>query len=84
MLATNISNLKQHLSENLRKVKEGKTITIVERDTPIAKIVPLKKATQHTLTVKKPSVVFIDMKLKIQLSVKPDDYLNREDTWFTT
>lgn len=35
-----IADLKAHLSHHLRKVRGGRTITVVDRDTPIARIVP--------------------------------------------
>ena len=37
-----IADLKSHLSEHLRKVRGGRTLTILDRDTPIARIVPWK------------------------------------------
>lgn len=37
-----ISELKAHLSENLRKVQKGATVTVYDRDTPIARIVPIE------------------------------------------
>jgi antitoxin (DNA-binding transcriptional repressor) of toxin-antitoxin stability system len=35
-----IAELKSHLSEHLRKVRGGRSLTILDRDTPIARIVP--------------------------------------------
>jgi prevent-host-death family protein len=35
-----IADLKAHLSEHLRSVKRGRTLTICDRDTPVARIVP--------------------------------------------
>ncbi|HEX8013339.1 MAG TPA: hypothetical protein VF814_20835 [Casimicrobiaceae bacterium] len=40
MLTVRIADLKSHLSEHLRKVRAGRTLTILDRDTPIARIVP--------------------------------------------
>ncbi|HET7295437.1 MAG TPA: type II toxin-antitoxin system prevent-host-death family antitoxin [Vicinamibacteria bacterium] len=40
MSKVGIADLKAHLSQHLRKVRGGRTITIVDRDTPIAQIVP--------------------------------------------
>lgn len=37
-----IADLKSHLSEHLRKVRAGRSLTILDRDTPIARIVPWK------------------------------------------
>lgn len=38
METTNISNLKNRLSEYLRKVRAGETVIILDRDRPIARI----------------------------------------------
>jgi antitoxin (DNA-binding transcriptional repressor) of toxin-antitoxin stability system len=35
-----IAELKAHLSAHLRKVRKGRTLTILDRETPIARIVP--------------------------------------------
>jgi prevent-host-death family protein len=35
-----IADLKAHLSQHLRRVRGGGTITVVDRDTPVAQIVP--------------------------------------------
>jgi prevent-host-death family protein len=35
-----IADLKAHLSRHLRHVRGGRSITVVDRDTPIARIVP--------------------------------------------
>src|SRR4051812_38058361 len=43
MLRVGIADLKAHLREHLRKVRGGRTLTIVDRDTPVAQIVPLDR-----------------------------------------
>ena len=40
MSKVRIADLKAHLSEHLRKVRSGRTLTVLDRDTPVAKIVP--------------------------------------------
>jgi prevent-host-death family protein len=40
MSKVGIADLKAHLSRHLRTVRSGRTITIVDRDTPVARIVP--------------------------------------------
>jgi prevent-host-death family protein len=40
MKRVGIADLKAHLSEHLRKVRRGQTITVLDRDTPVARIVP--------------------------------------------
>lgn len=49
-----IADLKARLSEHLRSVRNGGTLTVLDRDTPIARIVPyaappldIRKATRH-------------------------------------
>lgn len=40
MSKVGIADLKAHLSQHLRTVRGGRTITVVDRDTPVAQIVP--------------------------------------------
>jgi prevent-host-death family protein len=40
MSKVGIADLKAHLSEHLRSVRRGRTLTVVDRDTPVARIVP--------------------------------------------
>ena len=40
MSRVGIADLKAHLSEHLRRVRRGRAITVVDRETPIARIVP--------------------------------------------
>jgi prevent-host-death family protein len=37
-----IADLKARLSEHLRSVRKGRVITVLDRDTPIAQIVPVQ------------------------------------------
>jgi antitoxin (DNA-binding transcriptional repressor) of toxin-antitoxin stability system len=48
-----IADLKSRLSEHLRKVRGGGSLTILDRDTPIARIVPWK-AGNGSLTIRAP------------------------------
>ncbi len=43
MTGVGIADLKAHLSRHLRKVRAGRTLTILDRDTPIAAIVPYER-----------------------------------------
>lgn len=40
MKAVRIAELKARLSEHLRSVRKGRTLTVLDRDTPVARIVP--------------------------------------------
>lgn len=37
-----IAELKAHLSAYLRRVKRGETVTVTDRDTPVAQLVPIE------------------------------------------
>jgi len=40
MKGIGIADLKARLSEHLRSVRKGRTLTVLDRDTPVARIVP--------------------------------------------
>jgi antitoxin (DNA-binding transcriptional repressor) of toxin-antitoxin stability system len=42
MTTVRIAELKARLSEHLRSVRKGRTLTVLDRETPIARIVPYK------------------------------------------
>lgn len=48
-----VADLKARLSEHLRAVRRGRTLTVLDRDTPIARIVPYDAA-NRLLTVRSP------------------------------
>ena len=43
MKKVGIAELKAHLSEHLRAVRRGHSITVLDRETPVAQIVPIPK-----------------------------------------
>ena len=45
MKGVGIADLKARLSEHLRLVRKGRTLTVLDRDTPIAQIVPYQSET---------------------------------------
>jgi prevent-host-death family protein len=56
-----IADLKARLSEHLRSVRNGGTLTVLDRDTPVARIVPyaapaleIRKATRRLRDLKLP------------------------------
>jgi prevent-host-death family protein len=57
-----IADLKARLSEHLRSVRNGATLTVLDRDTPVARIVPfaaqpleIRKAQRRARDLKLPS-----------------------------
>lgn len=62
MSEVGIADLKARLSEHLRSVRNGGTVTVFDRDTPIARIVPyetprleIRQATRHLRDLRLPS-----------------------------
>ena len=53
MRRVNIADLKARLSEHLRYVKRGHSLTILDRDTPVATIVPVADAA--LLSIRQPA-----------------------------
>ena len=55
-----IADLKARLSEHLRSVRNGRTLTVLDRDTPVARIVPVAAA---PLEIRKAQRRLRDLKL---------------------
>ena len=53
MKAVRIAELKSRLSEYLRAVRNGETISVLDRETPVAQIVPVRE--RVALRVRKPA-----------------------------
>ena len=53
MKKVGIADLKARLSEHLREVRKGRSLTVVDRNTPIAKLIPYSSEGER-LTVQKP------------------------------
>ncbi len=53
MRTVRIAELKARLSEYLRAVRRGETISVLDRETPVAQIVPVRDRT--ALRVRKPA-----------------------------
>jgi len=53
MRQVRIAELKARLSEYLRAVRRGETIAVLDRETPVAQIVPVRERT--ALRVRKPA-----------------------------
>ena len=52
--AVRIAELKAHLSKQLRRVRRGYSLTVMDRETPIARIVPYE-AGSDVLVVRRPA-----------------------------
>jgi prevent-host-death family protein len=53
MKQVGIAELKSRLSEYLRAVRRGETISVLDRETPIAQIVPVRQ--KSALRIRKPT-----------------------------
>jgi len=56
-----IGEFKAHLSEYLRAVRRGEEITVCDRDTPVARVVPIEK--EHGLVYRPATLDPKDVKL---------------------
>jgi prevent-host-death family protein len=61
MSEVRIAELKARLSEHLRSVRNGGTLTVLDRDTPVARIVPYAAA--QPLEIRKAKRRLRDLKL---------------------
>lgn len=52
MKAVNVADLKSRLSRHLRAVRAGEVVTVLDRSTPVARIVPIE--TDEDLVITKP------------------------------
>jgi prevent-host-death family protein len=64
-----IADLKARLSEHLRSVRNGGTVTVLDRDTPVARIVPVAAP---SLEVRKAKRRLRDLKLPARPSKRTD------------
>jgi prevent-host-death family protein len=62
MKTVGIADLKARLSEHLRAVRRGRTVTVVDRQTPVARLVPyvadpveVRRATRQPRSLKLPA-----------------------------
>ncbi len=64
-----IADLKAHLSEHLRSVRDGGTVTVLDRDTPVARIIPIAAPSLEVRKAKRP---LRDLKLPPKLAKRTD------------
>ena len=73
MKRVRIADLKARLSEHLRSVRGGEVITVLDRETPIARIIPHRE-NEHLLTVRSrmPGATLLTLRLPPPLRVDVD------------
>lgn len=71
MTTVRIADLKSRLSEHLRSVRKGRTLTVLDRDTPVARILPY---TAEQIEVRRATRRLRDLELPPQ-SASPTDSL---------
>ena len=64
-----IADLKARLSEHLRSVRDGGTVTVFDRDTPVARIIPIAAPSVEVRKAKRP---LRDLKLPRKLRSRTD------------
>jgi len=70
MKRVGIADLKAHLSEHLKTVRRGHEITVVDRGTPVARILPAERTTP--LATRKPTRDLHSIKLPRPLPYQVD------------
>jgi prevent-host-death family protein len=76
-----IAQLKSRLSEYLRAVRRGRVLTIMDRDTPVARIVPVQSGSALTIRAPAPGArgpASIRLPAPIDLDVDIDSLLAEE------
>jgi prevent-host-death family protein len=67
-----VAELKAQLSRYLRAARRGETVTVYDRDTPVARLVPYEGGLQETLHVRKATTALRDVKLPAPLGREID------------
>ena len=65
MREVRIADLKARLSEHLRYVRRGHVVTVLDRDTPVARLVPVEP--RVGLTIRRPADVPLPPPLRLPL-----------------
>lgn len=73
MKTINISTLKSTLSSALRQVRNGSSIVVIDRDIPVARIIPYQE--KPALTVRKPKKSFTIPDSNLNIPVDPLSFL---------
>jgi prevent-host-death family protein len=62
-----VAELKARLSRYLRAARRGETVTVYDRDTPVARLVPYEARAHETLHVQKATTALRSVKLPAPL-----------------
>ena len=54
MVAVNIASFKAHLGKFLRRVRQGEEVVVLDRKTPVARLVPYEEKSPAKVAVRKP------------------------------
>lgn len=77
MRTINISRFKAHISEELRKVRAGEHIVVMDRDIPVAEVVPYREK-EKRLKIRPPKRRLEYPKSSISVKTDPLRYLMEE------
>jgi prevent-host-death family protein len=67
-----VAELKARLSAYLKGARRGETVTVYDRDTPVARLVPYEGGVQETLNMRKATRALRDVKLPAPLGREID------------
>jgi antitoxin (DNA-binding transcriptional repressor) of toxin-antitoxin stability system len=70
-----ISTFKAHISEELQKVRKGATLMILDRETPVAEVVPVRGKQVPHLELREPTSPYTIPRLKVPIVADPLDAL---------
>ena len=74
-----ISFFKAHISEELKKVRQGARVVICDRDIPIAEVVPYKADTEVTIVIHQPRRAPFEISASpIRIDHDPLEYLTED------
>ena len=77
MKTMNISFFKAHISGELRSVRQGEHLVILDRDIPIAEVIPYQPV-EPVLTARPPRNAIVFRKLRIRVDRDPLEFLLEE------
>ena len=77
MRTTNISYFKAHISEELRRIRAGERVVILDRDIPVAEVVPYREG-EKKLRIRLPRHRLSCPKSSVSVKKDPLQYLMEE------